>query len=154
MPFERALSTGVLKAVGSIRVVAMPLTPAAMAAFMAVTMSVDERSSSTRSTRARYAEDRGRVLEPVDRGREERVGRHMVDERELVRRVAGEQRVVLVSESLSRGASFAEDIDQAPEERHGGRSDTGITQEPPTGLFVLFRVCFNWSLGHLQITFH
>ena len=51
-----------------------------------------ERGRGTCPRRCRYAEDGGRVLQPVDRGREERVGGHVVDERELVRRVAGEHR--------------------------------------------------------------
>ena len=143
----------------------MPLVPAAMAASMAVTMSVASEFAEPVHAGAGYAEDRGRVLEPVDRGRKERVGRHVVDERELVSRVAGEHRVVAVPEGLSGGAALGEDVDKTTEERHRGRSDARIAQEPPPGYVIFLWIHFigfcaiylpfptscplSWGQGHL-----
>ena len=79
-----ARSTGVLNAVGSMSVVAMPFTFPAMAMSMALTMSEVAETDEPVHCGLRDAEDRSGVLQPVLGGGEEGVGGHVVDERELV----------------------------------------------------------------------
>ena len=66
----------------------------------------------------------------------------MVDEGELVSRVAREEGVIAVAVFLRRGTALSQDVDKATEERHRGSSDTRIAQEPPPGDVILDRINF------------
>ena len=79
----------------------------------------------------RGAGDRAGVLDPVDRGGEERVRRHVVDHHEVVLRMARERRDVRVLLERRRAGVLTQNAHHAGVSRDGGRGYTCVLQEPP-----------------------
>ena len=119
MPLARALSVGLLKAIGSIKLEAMPFLPAAIAWSNAVTIW----------DTLEVAEPVHSVGHPVLGRGEEAVGGDVVDESELVRRVFCEQWVGLVVERLSRRATLGQHIHHSAEQRNRCRHHASVAQE-------------------------
>ncbi len=79
------------------------------------------------------------VLDSVDRRREERVRRHVVDHHELVLRVAGEERVVVVALVGRRARPLlTQDLGQAPVERYACSHYAGVAKETSPRELALF----------------
>ena len=135
MPWFSAESTGLSKAVLSIRQHPMPFA-------LPGDRGVEGRDhlGDDRVRRAgpliRAAGQGARVLDAVDRRREERVRRHVVDHHELVLRMAGEDRVVAVALVGRRArALLGQDLGEPAVQRYRcGRHARAAEEAPPREL--------------------
>ena len=136
MPALSAVSTGALKAVLSMSGTPMPLAFEAIAVSMAETIwettEFVEPVQLVGATR-----EVAEVLDAVDRRGEERVRGHVVVHHEVVLRVRGEERVVVVAlVGLRTGSLLAQDLGNAAEQRQRGRG-ARVAQEAPSGQLSL-----------------